>query len=52
VDSSSEMNDLAQILLQSGKGTNKMELRGVFYRQFLPSANVYKYIILNQTDFL
>lgn len=34
------MNDLAQILLQDGKGTNKMSLKGVFYRQFLPSSNV------------
>nr|XP_015833913.1 PREDICTED: methyltransferase-like protein 17, mitochondrial [Tribolium castaneum] len=39
VDSSRDMNDLAQILLQDGKGTNKMSLRGVFYRQFLPATN-------------
>ncbi|XP_044255953.1 methyltransferase-like protein 17, mitochondrial [Tribolium madens] len=39
VDSSRDMNDLAQILLQDGKGTNKISLRGVFYRQFLPATN-------------
>jgi ribosomal protein RSM22 (predicted rRNA methylase) len=52
VDSSSEMNDLAQILLQSGKGTNKMELRGVFYRQFLPSANTTYDLVISAYTFL
>ncbi|XP_056647957.1 methyltransferase-like protein 17, mitochondrial isoform X1 [Diorhabda sublineata] len=38
VDTSREMNDLAQILLQGGKGTGNMPIKGVFYRQFLPST--------------
>lgn len=40
VDSSSEMNDLSQILLQDGKGNKEPHLKGVFYRQFLPASNV------------
>ncbi|CAG9832274.1 unnamed protein product [Diabrotica balteata] len=38
VDTSRDMNDLAQILLQGGHGTPAMPLKGVFYRQFLPAT--------------
>ncbi|CAG9761629.1 unnamed protein product [Ceutorhynchus assimilis] len=40
VDSSAEMNDLAQILLQGGTGTGNSMIKGTFYRQFLPASNV------------
>ncbi|KAJ8969435.1 hypothetical protein NQ317_008626 [Molorchus minor] len=40
VDASSDMNDLAQILLQGGRGTGKMPTKGVFYRQFLPATKI------------
>lgn len=39
VDISRDMNDLAQLLLQGGCSTGKMEIQGVFYRQFLPASN-------------
>ncbi|KAJ3662549.1 hypothetical protein Zmor_006893 [Zophobas morio] len=52
VDSSSEMNDLAQILLQQGKGTNQMELRGVYYRQFLPATNTAYDLVVSAYTFL
>ncbi|XP_066254248.1 ribosome assembly protein METTL17, mitochondrial [Euwallacea similis] len=39
VDPSADMNDLAQILLQGGKGTGNV-VKGTFYRQFLPATNV------------
>ncbi|KAF5275177.1 hypothetical protein FQR65_LT04209 [Abscondita terminalis] len=40
VDLSSHMNDLAQIMLKGGKGTMQVNLKGVFYRQFLPANNI------------
>lgn len=40
MDSSRDMNDLAQLLLQGGRGTNLINLKGTFYRQFLPANNV------------
>lgn len=39
VDSSRDMNDLALILLQGGKGTGKLP-KGTFYRQFLPASKI------------
>lgn len=39
VDSSRDMNDLAEVLLKGGKN-NSEPLKGVFYRQFLPASNV------------
>ncbi|KAF7281056.1 ribosome assembly protein METTL17, mitochondrial [Rhynchophorus ferrugineus] len=39
VDVSADMNDLAQILLQGGTGTGESKLKGIFYRQFLPTSN-------------
>lgn len=39
VDVSSDMNDLAQILLQGGRGTGLPIVKGTFYRQFLPASN-------------
>lgn len=40
VDSSCAMNDLSQILLQGGRGNKQPDLKGVFYRQFLPATKV------------
>lgn len=40
IDSSAEMNDLAEILLKGGKGNGKSPIKGTFYRQFLPASNV------------
>ncbi|KAF5270858.1 hypothetical protein FQA39_LY08303 [Lamprigera yunnana] len=40
VDSSADMNDLAQLLLQDGRGTKQINLKGIFYRQFLPATNI------------
>lgn len=40
VDTSAEMNDLALILLQGGRGNKNSQLKGVFYRQFFPHQNV------------
>lgn len=39
VDYSADMNDLAQILLQGGRGTGVPVIKGTFYRQFLPASN-------------
>ncbi|XP_018566873.1 methyltransferase-like protein 17, mitochondrial [Anoplophora glabripennis] len=39
VDSSRDMNDLALILLQGGRGTGNLP-KGTFYRQFLPASKV------------
>ncbi|XP_017778781.1 PREDICTED: methyltransferase-like protein 17, mitochondrial [Nicrophorus vespilloides] len=39
VDTSSFMNDLAQIILQGGRGSKQSNLKGVYYRQFMPSNN-------------
>ncbi|XP_018331996.1 methyltransferase-like protein 17, mitochondrial [Agrilus planipennis] len=47
VDSSVHMNDLAQILLQGGRGTKHLQLKGVFYRQFLPAASVSYDLVLS-----
>lgn len=50
VDVSKDMNDLAQVLLQGGSTTGKMELKGVFYRQFLSaSRNTYDLVICAYT---
>ncbi|XP_028130761.2 methyltransferase-like protein 17, mitochondrial [Diabrotica virgifera virgifera] len=38
VDTSRDMNDLAQMLLQGGHGTPAVPIKGVFYRQFLPAT--------------
>ncbi|CAH1985197.1 unnamed protein product [Acanthoscelides obtectus] len=38
VDTSRDMNDLAQLLLQGGTSTGVMP-KGVFFRQFLPASN-------------
>ncbi|XP_050311793.1 methyltransferase-like protein 17, mitochondrial [Anthonomus grandis grandis] len=40
VDCSSDMNDLAQVLLQGGRGNAPSSLKGAFFRQFLPASNV------------
>lgn len=40
VDASSDMNDLSLILLKGGTGQGKPNLKGVFYRQFLPANKV------------
>lgn len=40
IDSSAEMNDLAEILLKGGKGNGKSPIKGTFYRQFLPASNI------------
>ncbi|KAK4884246.1 hypothetical protein RN001_000517 [Aquatica leii] len=40
VDSSAHMNDLAQLMLKGGRGTTQVNLKGVFYRQFLPANNI------------
>lgn len=40
VDASADMNDLARILLQDGRGNKQSKISGVFYRQFLPATNV------------
>lgn len=40
VDISVDMNDLAQIILQGGHSTTTQNVKGVFYRQFLPANNV------------
>lgn len=46
IDISKDMNDLAQALLQGGSTTGKMQLKGVFYRQFLPvSRSSYDLVI-------
>lgn len=43
------MNDLAQILLQGGTGTGQSMIKGVFYRQFLPTSNVkYQHIFYKE----
>ncbi|KAK9710245.1 Mitochondrial small ribosomal subunit Rsm22 [Popillia japonica] len=39
VDISVDMNDLAQIILQGGHSTTTQNVKGVFYRQFLPANN-------------
>ncbi|CAG9864535.1 unnamed protein product [Phyllotreta striolata] len=36
IDSSREMNDLAELLLKGGHGNSQLPLTGVFYRQFFP----------------
>ncbi|XP_030756329.1 methyltransferase-like protein 17, mitochondrial [Sitophilus oryzae] len=46
VDVSSDMNDLAQILLQGGRSTGNSSLKGTFYRQFLPGrGNSYDIVL-------
>lgn len=40
VDSSSVMNDLSLRLLQEGRENKTPLIKGVYYRQFLPAANV------------
>lgn len=46
VDISRDMHDLAEVLLQGGSTTGNKELKGVFYRQFLPaSKNTYDLVI-------
>jgi hypothetical protein len=38
VDSSGDMNDLADLLLRGGSEEMEMPIKGVFYRQFLPAS--------------
>lgn len=40
VDSSSEMNELAQLLIQGGRPTNQCNFKGIFFRQFLPANHI------------
>lgn len=40
VDSSPDMNDLAQLLFCDGQPTKPSQLKGAHYRQFLPAQNV------------
>lgn len=40
------MNDLAQALLQGGRGTRDAPLKGVFYRQFLSASKVCVFVTL------
>ncbi|XP_022905054.2 ribosome assembly protein METTL17, mitochondrial [Onthophagus taurus] len=40
VDISSDMNDLALTILRGGPGYSNQNIKGVFYRQFLPATNV------------
>lgn len=46
VDSSREMNDLADIMLRGGDENRELRLKNVFFRQFLPSTNSNKYDIV------
>ncbi|KAL1517170.1 hypothetical protein ABEB36_000969 [Hypothenemus hampei] len=40
IDTSADMNDLAEIILQGGRGNSSKTVKGTVYRQFLPAANV------------
>lgn len=39
IDSSADMNDLADLILRNGNEKKEKSLRGVYYRQFLPAAS-------------
>lgn len=42
------MNDLAQTILQGGHSNSSCNLKGIFYRQFLPANNVSILVTLDQ----
>ncbi|XP_026480088.1 methyltransferase-like protein 17, mitochondrial [Ctenocephalides felis] len=46
VDSSSSMNDLADIILKGGRGNKLNPIKGISYRQFLPAAREIRYDIV------
>ncbi|PSN51932.1 Methyltransferase-like protein 17 [Blattella germanica] len=53
VDSSSVMNDLANLLLRDGNEDKEMPMKGVFYRQFLPASQNIKYdLVVSAYSFL
>lgn len=39
VDSSSAMNDLADIILRGGRGNKTSSIKAISFRQFLPASN-------------
>lgn len=46
VDSSRDMNELSELILRGGNENQQITLKNVFYRQFLPSLEVFNYILM------
>lgn len=42
VDSSSDMNELAKLILKGGDENTALPISGVYYRQFLPATSTVK----------
>lgn len=52
VDKSREMNELSELILQQGQENKQVELRNVFYRQFLPALDTtYDLVVISHTLF-
>lgn len=52
VDRSREMNELSELILQHGQENKQVELRNVFYRQFLPAIDTkYDLVVISHTLF-
>lgn len=47
MDSSAEMNTLADLLLRDGDPDKEMALKGVFFRQFLPASQTVSSIVMD-----
>ncbi|KAH1010608.1 hypothetical protein HUJ05_004877 [Dendroctonus ponderosae] len=52
VDTSADMNDLAEILLKGGKGNGKTSVKGTFYRQFLPASHAEYDLVTSAYSFM